>query len=91
MGEAAGLGGGVEDPELVPIQRSNLLPLPKGSGRIPLFGREPGLRFAVLGEEADGFQRGHAALAGRGDRLPVDVVGDVAGGERPRRRTSPST
>ena len=35
----------------------------------------------VRGEESLGFQRGHAAHAGGGDRLAVDVVGDVAGGE----------
>ena len=30
---------------------------------------------------AVGVERGHAAGAGRGDRLAIDVVGDVAGGE----------
>ena len=35
----------------------------------------------VRGEEALGFERRHAAQAGGGDRLAVDVVGDVAGGE----------
>jgi hypothetical protein len=31
-----------------------------------------------VGQVLLGLERGHAAHAGRGDRLPVDVVGDVA-------------
>ena len=39
---------------------------------------------SLLGEEALGVERGHAAGPGRGDRLPVDVVLHVAGGEHAR-------
>ena len=35
----------------------------------------------MLGEEALGLERGHAAGAGGGDRLAPDLVLDVAGGE----------
>src|SRR5260370_1311102 len=37
-------------------------------------------------EKAFGFERGHAAEAGGGDRLAVDVVADVVGGEQARDR-----
>ena len=33
---------------------------------------------------AVGIERGHAAGAGRGDGLAVDVIGDIAGGEHAR-------
>ena len=35
----------------------------------------------VCGQEFLCFKRGHTALSGRGHRLPIDVVGDIAGGE----------
>src|ERR1041384_2972887 len=38
----------------------------------------------LVGEEAFGVDGGHAAGAGGGDRLTVDVVGDVAAGEHAR-------
>ncbi len=34
-------------------------------------------------QEAIGVQRGHATGAGRGDGLPVDMIGDVAGRKDP--------
>ena len=42
----------------------------------------------MLGQEPHRFQRRHAAHAGGGDRLAVDVVGDVAGGVDARDRWS---
>ncbi len=44
----------------------------------------PSDRDAALPEEALGVDGGHAAGAGGGDRLAVDVVGDVAAGEDAR-------
>src|SRR5205085_11403621 len=37
--------------------------------------------FALRRQEPLRLERRHAALPGRGDRLAIDVVGDVAGGE----------
>src|SRR5262249_55014011 len=50
------------------------------------FCRHRWLCLALGGQEALGFERGHAALAGGGHRLAVDVVGDVASGEDPWHR-----
>src|SRR5262245_14454991 len=50
------------------------------------FCRHRRLCLALGGQEALGFERGHAALAGGGHRLAVDVVGDVASGEDPWHR-----
>src|SRR5690606_12861230 len=44
-----------------------------------------------LGEESLGIERRHAAHARRGDRLAVDFVGDVAGGENPGDRRQRGT
>ena len=72
MGERAGLGCGVKHLQLVPVHRLV-------GPAIGLFRRRT-LMF-VGGQEFLGFERGHAALAGGGHGLPVDLVGDVAGGE----------
>ncbi len=37
-----------------------------------------GLMFGIFGEEALGFERGHATLTGRGDGLAIDVIGHIA-------------
>jgi hypothetical protein len=50
------------------------------SSRLVVADRVVGLLVVFLGQEAHGLQGGHAAHAGRGDRLAIDVVGDVAGG-----------
>src|SRR5262249_29092385 len=42
-------------------------------GRRPILG--------MRGQEMPGLERGHAALPGRGDRLAVDIVSHIAGGE----------
>src|SRR5215472_8349558 len=47
----------------------------------PSLRRDGRLRLALQSEEAFGLERGHAALPGGGDRLAIDVVGDVAGGK----------
>ena len=76
MGEGAGFGGGMEDCELIPVQR-DISPSPAlilRRARLPSPRRQPAL----------GFQRRHAAEAGRGDGLAVDIVGHVAGGEDAR-------
>ena len=52
-------------------------PYVRGEGRLCL---------ALQGEEAFGFERCHAALAGGGHRLAIDVVGDIAGREHARNR-----
>ena len=67
MGEGAGLGGGVEDPELVPVHPAAYSAASADRLR--------------LGEELLGLERRHAAQAGGGHRLAEDLVGDVAGGE----------
>ena len=80
MGEAAGLGGGVEDLELVPVHALPRVQQCHHSAATAALG------LAMRGEEAFGFERRHAAMAGGGHRLAVDVVGDVAGGEHARHR-----
>src|SRR5215510_2717752 len=56
----------------------------------PLLRRHRRLGLALQGEKALGLERRHAALAGSGYGLPIDVVGHVAGredaGHRGRRR-----
>ena len=47
---------------------------------------EGGFAFAQRRKEALGLERRHAALSGGGNRLPIDVVSDVAGGEYARHR-----
>src|SRR5262249_12745750 len=47
----------------------------------PSLRRDGRLRLALQSEEAFGLERGHAALPGGGDRLAIDVVGDVARGK----------
>src|ERR1700674_5719167 len=55
----------------------NLWYVPRGE--IVSFGSGAPLRLAMRGEEAFGFERRHAAQAGSGQRLAIDVVGHVAG------------
>ena len=84
MGEAAGLGGGVEHLQLVPVHHHvSVLARCAGGGAIP---PRAACSAAWCGEEALGFERRHAAQAGGGHRLAIDVVGDVAGGEHARHR-----
>src|SRR6266702_9007825 len=52
----------------------------------PLLRRDRRLCLALQGKEALGLKRRHAALAGCGYGLPIDVVGHVAGREYPRHR-----
>src|SRR5262252_4062421 len=51
-----------------------------------LFGCNARVGFAMGSEEMRSFERRHAALAGGGDRLSVNIVGDIAGREHARHR-----
>src|SRR5262249_20186975 len=75
----AGLGGGVENLELVPVHVVLRV-------QASLLRRHGRLRLALRGEETFGFERRHAALPGGGYRLAIDVVGHIAGGEYARHR-----
>ena len=81
MRKAAGFGGGMKDFELIPIHHRCFLPLRvRGRGE-ELLGRQARLGLAVCRKEFLGFERRHAAKAGGGDRLAIDIVGDIAGSE----------
>src|SRR5690606_28984931 len=70
------------------MRRTTRLSASRSWGRVGAMGegqaaRRSGVarRSAALVQEPLGVECGHAAEAGRGDRLTVDLVGDVAGGE----------
>jgi hypothetical protein len=80
MGEAAGLGGGVKHFQLVPVHSlrpAPVLHLVRSSCHSAASRRSS----SASAQEAFGFERRHASDAGGGDRLAIDIVGDVAGRE----------
>jgi hypothetical protein len=83
MGEAAGFGGSMKYFELVPIHLDAFYVTARQDGR--LLGRhicrDARLGLAMRGKKFLGFERRHAAEPGCGNRLAINVVGDIAGGE----------
>src|ERR1700687_5670256 len=73
MREAAGLGRGAKNPQVVPVHAHGRFHV-GAFIRPPSFGRDCRLGLALRRQESLGFECSHAALPSRGHRLAIDIV-----------------